>query len=406
MGKGDLPVSALDGFVADLPAADVRALHRVRTLRPHALGLRRVGEVVSDSARRVFHAGPPYRAPADMPAPVLHSAAQAAVFEGWCADVAEAIAALRAGRIRSAAAQDHRLLVPLAGVLTASMAVLEIADPAAPLAPLHVALNEGQVHATRLGRVDHGLLPHLRWLNGDFADWLAQCLAAPLPLLPLLARARAEGDDCHARTVAGSALVAVELLRRGPPATDRAQTFLCESPAFALNFWMGAAALAARAAEGTTGASLITRAGGNGVEFGIQLASRPGLWVRGPAPLPRGAIEAAHATRSAIGALGDSAVVDFCGLGGQSLQRAPLVVQGVSAVLPEDALQRPARVLASAALDFGAGLGATSAARCVAAGVGPLVLIGMIDAQGQAGRIGGGVVDVPVALFERALATR
>ena len=122
------------------------------------------------------------------------------------------------------------------------------------------------------------------------------------------------------------------------------------------------------------------------------------------APVPRGAIDAAHGARSAVGALGDSAVVDFCGLGGQSLQFAPLVLQGVSAALPADALQRPERILACAVLELQEGLCATSALRCVEAGVGPLVLIGMIDKEGQAGRIGGGVVDVPVALFEHALA--
>ena len=73
------------------------------------------------------------------------------------------------------------------------------------------------------------------------------------------------------------------------------------------------------------------------------------------------------------------------------------------ASLPADAAQRAVQVLASKAPPLVRGLCATAAASCVAAGVGPLVLIGMIDAQGVAGRIGGGVVDVPATLFERAL---
>lgn len=166
---------------------------------------------------------------------------------------------------------------------------------------------------------------------------------------------------------------------------------------------VGGKSLAASAAEGVEGASIVTRAGGNGVEFGIQLASRPGQWVCVPAPVPQGTIEPAHQGRQAVGALGDSAVVDFAGLGGQSLQFAPLVAQGVAASLPADAAQRAVQVLASKAPPLVRGLCATAAASCVAAGVGPLVLIGMIDAQGVAGRIGGGVVDVPATLFERAL---
>lgn len=393
----------MDRLEHSAAAADTLAAEKVMAVRPQCIGVRRLRDVIADCAQRIFHAGPDYRSPQEIPAPVLHSAAQAAVFEGWSASVDEAIAALRAGRIRTASAQAHRLLVPLSGVLSASMTVFEIADPAQALAPVWVALNEGQTHATRLGRLDDGLVPHLRWLNGAFADWLTGGFETPLDLLPLLAEARAQGDDCHARTVVGSQLVSAALLRRSPPVSEDVSAFLSESPAFALNVWMGATALAASAAEGVEGASIVTRAGGNGVEFGIQLASRPGQWVCVPAPVPQGTIEPAHQGRQAEGALGDSAVVDFAGLGGQSLQFAPLVAQGVAGSLPADAAQRAVQVLASKAPPLVRGLCATAAASCVAAGVGPLVLIGMIDAQGVAGRIGGGVVDVPATLFERAL---
>ena len=406
MSKDERTMNALEQFSGSAQASDASALQKVMAVKPHCVGVHRLCDVITDTEWRIFHAGPPYRAPLDIPAPVLHSAAQAAVFEGWCKDIPEAIVAIRSGQIRTSAAQDHRLLVPLAGVLSPSMSVLEIADPDLALPPIYAALNEGPTYATRLGRLDEGLTSHLQWLYGVFAPWLAQCFASPLGLLPLLAQARAQGDDCHARSTVGSQLIAAELLQRAPHASDEVQAFLHESLAFALNFWMGAAALAASAAEGAPGSSLVTRAGGNGVEFGIQLAARPGQWVCGPAPVPRGMLDSVHSARSAVGALGDSAVVDFCGLGGQSLQFAPLVAQGVSVVLPADALQRSMCVLACAAFDIKDGLCATSAVRCVEAGVGPLVLIGMIDREGEVGRIGGGLVDVPVALFERALVSR
>jgi hypothetical protein len=283
------------------------------------------------------------------------------------------------------------------------MLVLEITDPALELAPVWVALNEGQRHATRLGRLDGELIQHLHWLNGAFGPWLAQCFASPLSLLPIMAQAHGCGDDCHSRTVVGSELIASALLKRAPQASEDVRTFLQDSPAFALNFWMGAAMLAASAVDGRAGSSIVTRAGGNGVEFGIQLAARPGEWVCMQAPVPVGELDAAHSERLAVGALGDSAIVDFSGLGGQSLRTAPLVAQAVKGALPHDALQRPMQVLASDKGDIADGLSATSAECCVSAGTGPLVLIGMIDAKGVAGRIGGGVVDVPVALFKRAL---
>jgi hypothetical protein len=382
---------------------DVCALERVVSVRPHAMGVRYVKDVVPNVGRRIFHAGPPYSSLERVPTPVLYSAAQAAVFEGWFARAEDAMAGLRSGAIELASAQDHRLMVPLSGVLTASMAVIEVADPDMSLSPIWVALNEGQSHATRLGRLDEGLVPHLRWLNANFAHWLSSCLAQPLALLPLMDNARRVGDDCHARTVMGSQLLAKTLLDRLSPAIDSpVRAFLDQSPAFALNFWMGACALSARAAEGVNGSSLVTRAGGNGVDFGIQLAGNAGVWVCVPAPVPQGLIDAAYSGCVAVGALGDSALVDFAGLGGQSVSWAPLVAQALEAGMPHDAESRPDRVLAGGRVDLTQGLHATSAASCVGAGAGPLVLIGMIDAQGRAGRIGGGLVDVPPALFQRA----
>ncbi|HOE41014.1 MAG TPA: DUF1116 domain-containing protein [Rhodoferax sp.] len=384
---------------------DESAVKKVLAVRPHCTGVHRLDDVIRNTNRRIFHAGPPYRSLAEIPAPVLNSAAQAVVYEGWCHTVTEAIEAIREGQILMASAQANNLMVPLAGVLSASMAVLEISDPKLELASVFVALNEGQVHATRLGRLDDGLLPHLHWLNGLFAGWVKQCLVSPLDLLPLLVQARLAGDDCHARTVVGSEMIAAELLKRGSEPGNEIRNFLKASPAFALNFWMGATALAASVAEGLSGSSLITRAGGNGVEFGIQLAAHPGRWICCPAPIPKGMVEAVHVGRHAVGALGDSAVVDFSGLGGQSLHKAPLVAQGVELYLPSDVARRPSQVLASAGRDVSHGLGATSAFRCVEAGAGPLILIGMIDAQGQSGRIGSGVIDVSVAIFEQALKT-
>lgn len=207
--------------------------------RPVWSGMRRVGEVARGCGRTVFHAGPPFASALEIPAPIRNSIYAAAVYEGWADDFASAAALLRAGVIRSAAAQDHDLLVPLAGVLSPSMAVLELRDGGRATAkPFHVAINEGQVHATRLGRLDSELPAHLSWLNGPFADWLAECTAGgPIELAPLIARSLREGDDGHARTVAGSRLLADVLLSHTPPGPEigGAREFLAAAPAFALN---------------------------------------------------------------------------------------------------------------------------------------------------------------------------
>jgi hypothetical protein len=222
-----------------------------------------------------------------------------------------------------------------------------------------------------------------------------------------MAEALRAGDDCHARTLAGSALIGEHLLRNLAPDEDPAATaFVQSAAAFALNLWMGACSLWLRAAEGTPGCTWVSRVGGNGSTFGIQLSGVPNQWNLVPAPVPLGSLGAAYAGPGAIGALGDSAVVDFLGFGGQAIGHAPAVRESVRNDLPADAADRPSLLLAPAPVIAELTGSVVDAARCVRAGRGPLVLIGMIDAAGEAGRLGGGVVDVTVAIFREALRHR
>jgi hypothetical protein len=387
--------------LANVTDADALAHTLVQSVRPQLSALRRVGDVVANAGKVVFHAGPGYSASSEIPIPVRNSMRVAAVYEGWADDFESAERQLLSGEIATASAQDHGLLVPLAGVLTRSMCVLEISNADKPTEKIWVAINEGQLHATRLGRLDPQLPAHLRWLNEILAPTLNPLCAPSLPLLSLIDEALQQGDDCHARTLAGSSLIAKLWTARGGAAVDVA-AFLEASPAFALSFWMGVAALSARAAVGVPGASLITHAGGNGREFGIQVAGRPGHWVRCTAPVPQGRVDAAHAGALAIGALGDSAVLDFAGLGAQALRNAPVLRESLAAYLPSDVLARVARILSGPQTARPWRARATNARRCVEASRGPVVLLGMIDAAGKAGRIGGGVVEVPPTLFAQA----
>jgi uncharacterized protein DUF1116 len=245
-------------------------------------------------------------------------------------------------------------------------------------------LNEGQDHATRLGVRGDGIVAHHRWLDGALADWLSRALADPIPLWSVLGRSLQLGDDAHSRTPEGSRLLALELGRRRT-APDEVAAFLREAPAFALNLWMAAAAAALAAAEEAGEGDVVTRAGGNGVDFGIRLSGGR-RWVTVPATAPKGEIEAQHAGRRALGAIGDSAVVDLFGLGGMTLPQAP------------DGL------LVARAPHLSGRRVALSARAVVEQERSPIVVLGMIDAAGEAGRIGGGRYQPPVELFREAMA--
>jgi hypothetical protein len=279
-----------------------------------------------------------------------------------------------------------------------------IADKNDPAKRFYTPLNEGQTQALRLGKRDPAILDHLRWLNGAGAKEIAGALREPIALLPIADRALKDGDDCHGRTLSASAQVAELFAARSAPTATL--DFMRASPAFFLNLWMAATGLMMRAADGLAGSSFVCAAAGNGTEFGIQVAGLPGRWFTAPATPPQGPIDAAAAGASGVGAIGDSAVVDAFGLGGMAMSFAPAVRANLANHLPADAADRPQRLLAQPhpRLPLSGARVALTARRVAAAGVTPLVTLGIIDRAGQRGRIGGGIYEAPHSVFTAAIA--
>ena len=101
---------------------------------------------------------------------------------------------------------------------------------------------------------------------------------------------------------------------------------------------------------------------------------------------PKGSLNASAQARRPLGAIGDSAILDIFGLGGMLRPDAPHEILG-----------RAHRSLSGIRVG-------TSAATVSALGTSPVIVLGIIDASGEAGRIGGGVYVPPVHLFDRASA--
>ncbi|MGC3988007.1 MAG: DUF1116 domain-containing protein [Pseudorhodoferax sp.] len=326
----------------------------------------------------LLHAGPPFEgAP---PAPVRQAAVQALLFEGLAADWAGAQALLATGAVRLLPAQDHGVATPLAQVVSAAMPLAEVGDDRSRAwAPL----VEGPPPALRFGTSDPAALPRLQAVTELGLQRLAPLLQArPLPLSPVIAQALAEGDECHGRTGAANAALLARL--DGLAETDRA--LLAASPGFVLTVLMAAAAWRLR----QPGAP-IAAVGGNGLRFGLRLPGDTGWRTIAAAP-PTGTRFPQHAQAQPLGAIGDSAVLDFCGLGGQALPAAPALCAEWSASLPADLAQRRARVTDAVT-------GLVAPAGVAASGLPPLVDLAVLDASGAAGLIGRGWYAPDPSLF-------
>jgi len=369
-------------------------------------------ETAADASRVasnvLLHAGPPFESAETISMPILNSACVAAVYEGLAQDFDQAETMIRAGEILLKPAQDHATVTPLATVVSASMPMHRVIDQNNPSNKIYAPLNGGMRAPMRLGLRSEAVLDHIRWLNSEFADLMSAAVATPIELIPIAVNALREGDDCHGRTPAGTRLLMaqVENAVSSKPINENLRDFMDNSPPLFLNLWMAATKCLMAAADGIDGSSFVTAAAGNGVDSGIQISGLPGQWFQVVANPPEGRFDVDLPADRALPAIGDSAVVESLGLGAMALQLSPEQEKNFSDFLPQDYRQRSTRIMCGPHPGFGdldcrLGLCARAA---VEARQGPIIGLGILDITGEKGRIGGGIYDMPVTVFDEAVA--
>jgi len=379
---------------------------------PRLVRIATAAEALGLSPRELLHAGPPLADPTRPPAPLRSAAVITALHEGWAASETQAEAMLAAGELKLSPAQARGCVTPLAAVVSAGTPLVEVVNGAneGDGEAANEGAGEGTARAwaplsplggpdTRMGHRDPAILARLADRDTRVAPLLAGWLDAqgPLPLWPLAARGLAEGDDLHSRTTQATAALA----EHAPPLL-RAE--LLGTPLFFLTIWMAACAAMMRALEGLDQPGWVTRAGGNGERFGIALAGRPERWHTVSATAPEGwRLPTAAPGVAVCGAIGDSAVIDLLGLGGQRLAMAPEPLSVLAPVLPDGHAGIAARLLRvpHPALPGHWPLGLDAAA-LRGEDDRPLVCLAMIAADGMHGLLGRGVWRVPAELLADA----
>lgn len=352
----------------------------------------------------LLHAGPGFSDPSMITKPVLNTALVAAVYEGLARDFDQARGMIEVGEINLQPAQDHGVVTPLAAVVSASMPLHSVYDAWGGRIRCFAPINGGPRPSLRLGICDRAVLDHVRWLNTAVRDALQEGIGEGIDLVALAADGLRAGDDCHGFTPASGAALARDIhARRQRPMSEDVAEFLTSAPSLFLNLWMAATKVMMRSAEGTQGSGMIIGVGGNGREVGLQVAGLPGQWFTAPAEPPRGNSGEYPAER-ALGAIGDSAIVDCFGLGAMAFRHVPTQRQAMAEVLPGDFADRSDAITIGRhpgfqGLDQGFGC---SVRQAVEAGAGPLISLGVLDREGELGRLGGGIYDVPLALCARA----
>lgn len=391
----------------NLHPADQLAFDRAMVTQPVWNRFNTAADAVGLAENVLLHAGPAFKQVDHVTQPVLNSACVAAVWEGLARDFDQAEAMIRAGEILLRPAQDHDVVTPLAAVVSAHMPLHTVYDAWRGQTRVFAPINGGARPSLRLGLRSDAVLEHVRWLNTRFLDVLESGLGEGIALVPLAVQGLAGGDDCHGRTPVAGAALAAELIDRMADrrADEDSLQFLHGSPSLFLNLWMAATKTMMKLAEGVKGSSLVTAAGGNGRDFGIQISGLPGRWFTVPATPPRGTFDVDLPEDRALGAIGDSAVVDAFGLGAMAIGLSPEQKKGLAPFLPGDASARVDLLPAGAhpcfrSLDIRLGCTARGA---VELGAGPVISLGILDRLGEAGRLGGGIYAMPADPFAAAM---
>jgi hypothetical protein len=391
--------------MSSLPTVHSSALLETR---PQLCAIRTGAEALGLGQHELLHAGPPLADPCQPPQTLASSVVMTCLHEGWAATEAEAEDLLRKGRLTLSPAQDQGCVTPLAAVISASTPLFEVSDAVTGSPTCWAPVGAVRGADTRMGWRDPGLLARLRYRDDVVAPALQALISrhGPVALWPLAVAGLAQGDDLHGSTAHANVAWADTLRQRGAPAA--LVDDVLATPLFFLTLWMAAAACLLRAAEGPASASLVTRAGGNGQSFGISLAGQAGRWTRCDAEPPAGPrLPQADPALAIEGAIGDSAVIDMLGLGGQRLGQSPslLAIFADHAQMATDLQQAPPQRLLTAPhplLPDAWPLG-LDAAQVVALQQPPRVMLAMLARDGHAGLCGRGLYRPPVELFKRAL---
>lgn len=131
--------------------------------------------------------------------------------------------------------------------------------------------------------------------------------------------------------------------------------------------------------------------GGNGLEFGWRPSSEIG-WRTVEALPPTGKYLKPERADGLLGAIGDSALVDFCGFGGRALHVAPSLINEWRHLLPTDLQWRRDRITDPVS-------GIVDLARVRTVCISPIINLAILDRGAAGAPIGRGIYIPPTALF-------
>jgi hypothetical protein len=388
-------------------------------VRARLVDVRPASEALGLRPGEFCHAGPPVDF-ARASGPLRGALIGALIFEGLAADEGEAIARLQTGEgVSFGPCHDRHAVGPMAGVISPSMWLFELADEATG-ARSFCSLNEGLGKVLRYGAYSPEVITRLRWMADVLGPALAIAVkaAGPIDITAIIGQMVQMGDEGHNRNRAGTLMFLREILPSligsGLPPGDIAEVarFVAGNDHFFLNLVMPTGKLMGDAAAGIPGSTVVTAMCRNGTDFGIRVSGTGNEWFTGPALYPNGLFLAGFGPDDANPDIGDSAIAETMGIGGMVMATAPAIVRFVGGSVP-DALAVTARMyeitetenpaFAVPILEFRGAPTGIDVTRVLRTGTLPQINTGMAGRVPGTGQVGAGLVTPPMECFTAAI---
>ena len=403
----------------DIDAANAQAVDQMMSARPILKGLGTAVEVIPGmQANLILHAGPPIEW-GRMSGPLKGAVIGALLFEGLAKDEKRAAEMAASGEVGFAPCHHYGAAGPMAGVISASMAVYTVENVTHGNRG-YSNLNEGYGKVLRYGAFSPEVLDKLHWMNDQMGPILAEALerSGGVDLRALLAEALHMGDEGHNRNKAGS-LLYLKLLSpwiaevaKDDALEAKILRFLGDNALSVLNPVMAACKAMADAAHGVAGSTVVTAMARNGTDFGIRVSGLGDDWFTAPAQIPDGLYFSGFTSQDANADIGDSTITETAGIGGFAMAAAPAIVSFVSGT-PRDALNTTLEMyeitttehkhFTIPALDFRGTPTGIDIRKVVELGITPRINTGIAHKEPGIGQVGAGLVRPPKEIFEHAL---
>ena len=398
-----------------LLAMNLKSAEFVTESDPRFVGVYRAEDVLENySPDTILHSGPPI-AYEEMCHLHQMGMRNGAILEGFAKDAKEADYLLRTGMIKVDSAMNYNTVGSGVGIITRSVPLLVVED-------------------FRTGR-RAGVFPSEGKFGGGFCGWgvysdeirdnlfymrdslfadLTKVLEAEggFPLIDIIRDGILMGDENHSSQRAVDALFIRRILPLALKCRNANEllSYFASTNRFFHNFGQAASRAALLGCEGTPFSSMVTAAGGNGVTYGIKIASLGNEWFSAPSPMIRGKymVEGAK-EENQLPWIGDSSIVECAGLGGILSAASPEVASYRGDTLA-DAICTTRQMekicirlnthIRVPTLDFDHSPVGIDPFKVTKTGILPVINGGMIGKDG--GWMGAGCAKIPMECFEKA----